>query len=237
MQYNDTTNKQGLVQDTYFLLTNVTSTDYPANDIKRNINKAYRVAVDIALKSQDQWLFQDTVATANIVGGQGEYTFKTSGDFNISDVIKIDRVEVSYDGTNWVRAVNINRNDYLNALNSATATVNNDFSVTTPVYSLQKESLSLFPIPASNVANGLKLYYTQDVTDLSSDTDVPVIAPQFHTYLSVSAAYDYAVTRGLSQASALRQEMELMKRDMAKFYSTRADDGMIHMGGMVKNYN
>lgn len=237
MQYNDTTNNQGLVQDTYFLLTNVTSDDYPANDVKRNINNAYRVAMDVILRSMDNWDFQDTVATGNIVAAQQNYTFKTSGDFNITDVISIERVELSYDGTNWVRAQRMDRNDYLSALNATAATVNADFDQTSPFYSLQDDSLDLYPIPDTNVTNGIKLYYKQDLTDLSADDDVPVIAPQFHTFLSKSAAYDYAMARGLKQAGALRQEIEIMKRDMSIFYSDRAKDGNATMTARVKNYN
>ena len=237
MVYNDTTNKQGLVQDTYFNLTNITATDYPANDVKRNINKAYRVAMDTIMRSMDNWDFQDTIATGNIVANQQNYTFKTSGDFNITDVIKIERVELSYDGTNWVRAQRMNKNDYLEALNNGTSAVNGNFNQTSPFYSLNDDSLDLYPIPDTNVTNGIKLYYKQDLTDLSADADVPLIAPQFHTYLSLSAAYDYAIVRGLKQAGALRQEMAAMEQKMAIFYSSRAEDGNTTMTARAKNYN
>ena len=235
MQLNDTTNDTGIIQDCYFYLNGITTTQYSSKDVKRNINNWYRKSMAWVLASMDDWDFSDTSATADLVADQQNYTFKTSGDFNITDVIKIHRVEVSYDGTNWYRCRKFTQDDYLRAI-TETSNVGDDFDSTAPFYDLKTDSLDLYPIPQSNGTNQLKLFYKQDLTDLSADGDVPIISPEFHRILSIGAAYDWAVSRNLPEANPLRQEIEQLKQELKNHYSTRALDNNTVMGKMNKNY-
>lgn len=236
MQLNDTTNKIGLIQDTYFALNNITSTEYSSAEVKRNINIWYKKAVNWILESLDGWNFKDTTATASLVANQQAYTFNiANSSFSATDVLKIERVDITYDGTNWYKAEPLNRADYLEAINQTN--INNDFSTTTPFYDISNNAINLYPVPVANSASGLKVTYTQQITDLSADADVPVIPENFQRILSLGAAYDWAMSRGLATAGALRNEIEQLHQEIKSFYSNRQMDSNPSVSAMVKNYN
>ena len=130
----------------------------------------------------DEWDFQGEIATTSLVANQQEYVFPT-------DLLKIKRIEVTYDGTNWyvVNPMDINERGYP----TDTTTLTSDFTASDPFYDLMDNSIMLYPIPTAAVTSGLKIWYEKNVTQLSSVTDEPNIPRPFQKGLCYGAAKDY----------------------------------------------
>jgi hypothetical protein len=198
-------------------LTNTNTTTYSDADLDFNLNSQYDIFTAIIINSMDDWDFQADYATTNLVAGQQEYTLPT-------DIIKIKRVEVSYDGTNWYEANPMDINERTSA-NDATS-VASDFSTASPMYDLMDSSLFLYPIPSANSTGGLKIWYEKNVTPLSSTSDIPVIIKSFHKGLCYGAAEDFFdkyPTKGDANKMQVKKEgiIELMKETYRKHNQDR----------------
>src|SRR3990167_5747874 len=113
----------GLVEDTRWW-TNTNTVSYPTADIKRNLNKWYQELVGEILVSMDECDVQGEIATASLVANQQEYTFPTY-------LLKIKRMEVTFDGTKWYRVTPMDVQETDEILSNQTD-VNNSFPVTNP---------------------------------------------------------------------------------------------------------
>lgn len=163
-------------------LTNTNSTTYTDTDTLVSLNAHYDYFVNEILESMDDWEFQAEVATCNLVASQQEYTLPT-------DIIKLKRVEVTYDGTNWYVANHFDINERSEPTDSTS--VNADFSTSKPYFDLMDTGLFLYPIPTANVTAGLKIWYEKNATALSAVGDSPVFMKAFHKGLAYGAAKDY----------------------------------------------
>ena len=163
-------------------LTNTNTTTYTDTDLDFSLNSQYDIFTAVILNSMDDWDFQADYATTDLVTGQKEYTLP-------SDIIKIKRVEITYDGTTWHEATPMDINERTSATD--TTSVASDFSTAVPMYDLMDSSLFLYPIPTANATAGLKVWYEKNVTHLSGTTDVPVIIKSFHKGLCYGAAEDF----------------------------------------------
>lgn len=211
--------------------------DYSTTDQARNINEYYRRAVDIILQHNNLWEFSDTTATADLTASTNSYQLSAGAGLNISDLIQIKRVEISYDGTNYYRATPININNIEQAQLDSNFESSAGLNVTTdPKYVLREDYIDIYPTPTANVTNGIKLYYTQNITDLSADGDVPLIPKLYHKYLALGGAYDYAVSRGLANVSVIKNELLEMEKQLADFMGIRNEDEPMVLTTTKRNY-
>ena len=162
--------------------TNTNSTTFSDADVDASINTYYYQFVNEILESMDDWDFQGENATADLVEDQQEYTFPT-------DILKIKRIEVTYDGTNWYLANWFDINERGQATDSTS--ISQDFEKTKPFVDLYDNSLFLYPIPDDDVTGGLRIWYEEEPTLLSSVTDEPIIAQAYQKGLAYGAAKDY----------------------------------------------
>lgn len=163
-------------------ITNTNSTSYSDADLDVAINTYYDLFATEILASMDEWDFQGEIATTDLVANQQEYVFP-------SDILKIKRIEITYDGTNWYTAspMDINERGYP----TDTTTLSGDFTASDPFYDLMDNSIMLYPIPTTAITAGLKIWYEKNVTQLSSVTDEPNIPRPFQKGLCYGAAKDY----------------------------------------------
>jgi hypothetical protein len=239
MVFSDTTNLQGIVQDIDFLASSNISS-YPLAQKTANVNRALDRAVQIILRSDGRWQWDDTnntdlpIATTDLIINQQDYSFDSS-------FLDVTRVELKDSAGNWhflqpFDQSDLNPTAYSPLPNGATgfAGITSDFSLTdflknagTPIYyDKLADSVFLYPKPNYNGTASLKVYFQRKANYfVSSDTIKEAgIATQFHRYLSVSAAYDYALAKGLPKANSLRQEMIVLEKEIATFYNIRKKD-------------
>jgi hypothetical protein len=240
MELSDTTNYTGLIQDMVFLLTGNsadTLADFTTVDRKRTINKWYQKSTAFILEAMDGWKFHGDWATADTVADQDEYTFP-------STILHIDRVEIKYSsGTNdYILARPVDeRTEKL-----AMANADDIHTETNPVYHKPDElSLVFDPTPDEAITDGIKVWYTKEVTELSSDDDEPVIAEPFHRILSMGAALDYAISHNMSEKIiVLRRELygtesnpeTGLVNQLKAFYSRRSREGKSRLVPKFQNY-
>ncbi len=226
MVLSESTNKTGLIEDVDFIL-GTTSTEYTANDKKRNINRWYHFTIMEILKVNDEWDIRDTSATVDTVADTRSYQLSAAAGLNMSDILEIKRVEISYDGTAWYKAEPLEQAEFGEALNASQSTVDGNFAESEPYYDLRDDYIDMYPAPESAVSSGLKIWYTKTATELSANGDEPVIAEEFHRILSLGAAYDWAMSRNLAMAANLRGEIEVMLQKLRDFYSQRITDRVL----------
>lgn len=236
MQYSDVTNDTGLIQDITFW-TGADTNAYTLKDRTRNINSWYHRVVTMILRAQDEWDFDDVnhtdfpILTTDLVASQQDYSIPAS-----EKVLKIKRLEVSYDGTNWYKAEPIDVNEIGTATD--TTTIANNFVKTKPYYDLQNGSLFLYPIPDSNVTGGLKIWWTREIDEFTTadTTQEPGIDEPFHRMLSIGAAYDYAIKKGLQVSDRLKAELIEYEQRITQYYGSKQNDRQMNLKPAYVDY-
>jgi hypothetical protein len=224
-------------------LTNTTVTDYTYLQRTVNINKWYQYVQSWMLEAQDEWDVDDTnntttlaTSTTNLVASQQDYALP-------SNCLKVKRVEVSYDGTNWYQASPFDINERSGA--TTTSEIADDFSTTQPYYDLQNNSILLYPIPSANSTAGLKLWYDRSFTDftytseasneLLTGTKSPGFDANFHDILALGASHEFKYHK--SGDNSLMNEILMMKDDLKRHYSNKQKDRNLIMKSQVLNYD
>lgn len=247
MVFSDTSTKTGLIQDVDFMvfgnsLDNTTA--YPIADKTRNINRWYHQAVTWILQAQSDWDFDDInnsnfpIATTNLVANQQDYALPATAGIANDRVLQIQRVEVKYNDGNWYKAEPFDLGEKGSAV-GVQADINNDFDATTPYYDVRYGSLFLYPVPTASVTGGLKIWFTRRITDIFAAADTtqePGFDEQFHRLLSLGAAHDYLMSHDYQRSQSLRQEIELMRQDMQRFYGTKDKDRVLQFAVNKQNY-
>lgn len=213
MLYNASTSN-GIANFARFL-TNTNTTTFSAADLYASVNTYYHFFVNEILEAMDGWDFKGEIATANLVSAHQEYVFPT-------DILKIKRVEITYDGTNWYNASPFDIN--MRSTATDTTSVASDFEKSSPYFDAYDNSMFLYPIPDANVTNGLKIWYEKEATELSSATDEPVIAEAYHKGLSYGAAKDYFQKYGKTEANVMEAELQKYISRMKVFYNRKTQD-------------
>lgn len=201
-------------------LTNTNSTTFTDADTLVSANVWYDILAGEIVASMDDWDIGGEISTTNIVASQQEYVFPT-------DIFKIKRIEVSYDGTNWYVA---NRFD-VNELGIATdsTSIANNFSKNKPYADVYDNSIFLYPIPDAAVTNGLKIYYEPLVTQLSGISDEPNIARPYHMAIALGMAKDYLskyidIKANAAKLSSVENSLAKLRNEMKEYYRSRNQD-------------
>jgi hypothetical protein len=218
MEFSNTANGQGIIQDVDFLC-GTNSTSYPTVDKVRNINQAYHDVTRLIWECSDAWQYDDSnktdlpVALAIMVDGQQDYELPT-------DAQKARRVEVKDVNGNWVRLAQIDYKDVDVALPEFQKE-----SGLPAFYDILGRSVLLYPPPSEDFCSlddGLAVYVDRDVTlfTSASTTDAPGFAPQFHRILSLEAALDFE--KDSNQRNLWLIEKTNLTEGLKRFYGSRS---------------
>lgn len=229
MQFSDTTNNQGLVQDARWLV-GASSSTYPIADLTRNINRRHEEAVAYIFEADGRWQYTDSnntegIYTDNLVSGTQAY------DLDVTH-LKITRVEIRNTDGNYVRLNVLDQNDVLTTLTDYEKT-----DGTPKFYDLIGNKIYLYPAPNYNSADGLKLWFqtSPSLFNTGDTTKVPGFASIFHRYLSLGAALDYANAKQLDNRNRLKEELDEMRTAMQSYYNRRNADENIKIA--VRQHN
>lgn len=137
------------------------------------------------------WNWEDKLefSTTNLVEDQSEYVLPLT-------ILRLKRVEVKYPGsTVYVKAT------LFDDLNTDQALGNSELvgaSEAHPQFRVGDRSIFLYPAPSATVSAGLRIETVEDVTDLSTGTDIPDLPVVLHRLLSAGAAHDYALAKEMT---------------------------------------
>lgn len=218
MVYSDTSTNQGILQEIDFLV-GTNSTTYTTNDKTRNVNRALDKVAFLIQSADGKWDWEDTnntnlpIGSTDIVAGQQDYSIDTT-------FLKIKRVFYTDENGSKSELRFVETKEQILELDSR------DTGIPT-AYTIVGNSIFLDCFPTKGTAQDadikLTVYFARNVHYFATDdtTATAGFNPQFHRYLSLSAAYDYAIAKGKDIANALRNEMMVMEKGITSFYSSR----------------
>ena len=192
------------------------------------------------LDSVDGWDWDDInktdypVATTNLVASQQDYKFPTG-------LLKVKRVEVTYDGTNWYKAEPFDIN--MRGKATDTTSIANDFSTAAPYYDAEKQSVKLYPIPSSNVTAGLKIWYVREPSEFTSSevttgTKEPGFDEPFHVMIALGMCLDWFIAKepGGVRYQATQQELAEYEARLRKYYGSKQADNPMSLNPAYVNF-
>ena len=251
MDFSDTTNKLGLVQDCDFLVTSDVNS-YPLANKASSANRYLDEAISLILKADGNWQWDDltntneSIGLADLTANQQGYQI-TSSIWSIgggadaaltNSLLTLLRVEVKDSNGNWKQLIPFDQKDLV----APTTTLGNDgsigydYSLTdfqktagVPIYYEKNGNyLNLYPKPSYSQADSLKVYF-QRRGNLFASTDTTKragIAPHLHRFFSLGMAYDYAIAKMLNtnKITSLLNELNRYRAMILDHYGTRTKE-------------
>lgn len=150
-------------------LSGVGTVDYTNANRLVNMNRQKHKIAMMILRASDEIKFDDPnytdvpIQLINLVASTQNYSLASYG------LLEIDRVEITYDGTNWYKAEAYSKDQDI--ITSDATSVNSNFSTTAPFYEVKYNNIYLYPIPSSNVSSGLKIFYKREIKEIPSLDD------------------------------------------------------------------
>lgn len=242
LQFSDTSGGQGLIQDCEdnlnFPIGGISGNAALLNQFTRRINEWYQKVVTMIFISQDNWNWDDSnatdypIASTNLVANQQDYPIPVN-----LGMLKVLRVDITFDGTTWVRCNPIDVQSIVQAADSTTTA--NDFSTQSPCYDIKSNAFFLYPVPTRNVTAGLKVWFLRGPLEFvyTDTTKQPGIDPAFHSMLSVGAASDYALIKNLPTAPGLAAKMQDYELRLKQYYGRKDEDKQWMFNALLPDYD
>lgn len=208
-------------------LSHTDTVSYPDAAALIDANIWYQKIPTIIFESQDDSDYDDTrlgsggssgtatypIVTQAFVAGQRDYQIPFS-----KGILKVKRVDVTYDGTNYYRATPFDAGSFPYGLGNPTLEDQN-FIAQAPRYDWQYNSFFMYPLATTaQVAAGAQFvvrwernvipFTTADYTSVLTDsTQVPGFDVNFHPMMSYGMAYEVANANNLPQLQNIKQDL------------------------------
>lgn len=206
------------------------------------MNRRNQLILTSLFDAQDDWDFDDSnntdyaIATAPLVANQRDYSFPAS-----LKILRMTRVDVTYDGTNWYRATEVDSRDFSEGLGNDTV-VDGRFSKSSPSYDLKANALMLYPrATQAEVDAGAKvrIEFARSQSDFatSDTTKTPGFDAPFHPMLAIGAALDYAIENDLvTKIQTLAAQWTDWEARLKTYYSRKGGDAAYRMDAATVSY-
>ena len=229
MEFSNTTDKNGLIQDCEFWLFGskygtISSNSTMLKTFTSLLNRGLDSTVTVIFEADDRWEFDDTtytdypIATTDLVSGQKDYTLSVSH-------LKVTRVEAKDQNGNWILLKPIDLVDIPVARDEF------HFTDAQPIYyDKLANSVFLYPAPNYDSSGGLRVYYQREPNYyISTDTTKKAgFANILHRIQSIYACYDYAVANNLTdKITVLATEKANRELQIRNFYGRRNKDEIL----------
>lgn len=223
MQINNSTNKElSLYHDTLYLLgiDRSDTTELPFVDFIRSANEWYRTTNQLIWNTVGEWEYDDTnytnfaIATTDINSGQGDYSVPSTTQ-------KIERVEYIDSAGSKRKLKQLDKSSYDGSLEDLS-----DQTGEPEYYDPQGYSIILYPTPAKDVEEGLKLFYSRDISKFTTadTTKEPGFVEDFHRLISIGSALDFSIATNNGKKTQLKELLAEYQDRLEKFYGSRNRD-------------
>jgi hypothetical protein len=223
MQYNDTTNSTGIIQQveryTDLGATSISGNTTLLKTITAYCNEVGKEIWSAIFGATGTWIYDDSSnvdlpqSTTNLVAAQRLYSLPT-------DALTIKRVEVMNDDGDFYPLTEISLEQIGIGVDEFMKT-----DGTPMYYRLVNHELELFPASSYSETNGLKVYFDRSSIDFvyNDTTATPGFASPFHDLISLGASIKWMkVKNPLNQSLGLFiQDFEKLKVNLIKFYQKR----------------
>jgi hypothetical protein len=223
-------------------LTHTDTTSYTAANLLIDINIWYQKVVSMILESQDEADFDDArntdypVVTTPMVAGQRDYAIPVS-----ENVLKIKRVDVTYDNSNWYRATPTDSGT-IDFGQGNTTNEDANYIQQAPEYDVKYNSVWVYPeASATDVSAGAKIrvewersitpFTSADyTTDPNDSTVVLGFDAPLHAIVSDGAAFEKAKADNLPNLQVLAQGLVDWEGRVRSHYGKKQIDRQLAMG-------
>ena len=250
MQFNNTADRNGMIQDFEFwtsLGDGVVSGD--AVLLKRAtslINSSFDEIMPFILKADVNWRFDDTnytdfpIATTNLSSGISDYNFMQDEDGNsIFDIEKV-YFKSSSSTDQYTSLLPVDpRSDNRPEIYADNPTAN----VGVPrEYSKRGSSIFLYPKPDYNATRGLKVVFRRSPSYFTSTdtTKQPGVPSLFHRILPMIASHSWIIVNKPESSmliTRIEERIKESKNELATFLSKRSRDRTPRFMGSSINAN
>lgn len=186
------------------------------------LNQDYRkLQGEILVKILGGWKPKGNIYQDELTASKQEYLFP-------SDILTIDRIEVNYEGgTNtWVPVVPKKQE----SIDKSLSNIEDDRAIvctrSNPGYWIyDTRSFWLDPVAQTTVVNGIRIWFTNPITDLATETNEPIFVELSHPLIAYGAAIKYcqANEKWRKLASLKVERAELLDKTI-EFYLKRNQD-------------
>lgn len=216
------------IQQKIYNLTNSNSTTYPNTQMLADLNTWYERVAMVILRSQDDWDFDDSnkgdlpMLSSDLVNAQQDYSLPLG-------CLKVDRIELAYDGVTKYKAEPID----VNFISKGTLStqIAQWADPTRPYYDIRANSIFLYPIPSANTSanTGIKIWIARGITeftasDLTSGASSPGFDAPFHQILAYGAAHDRAIAKNLANGDRIDKELQVLLQELSTYYGSKDED-------------
>lgn len=209
-----------------YLLGDITSDSYSDTNIDRAINDYYHKALGIAFTTCGEWEVSGEVSTTNLVATQQEYVLP-------SNIISLYKVEANFTGNSgdWVNLPIAN-------MTSINSPLSNETTNTTSSFCRVFDNSLFLEYPAgSSITAGLKVWFVEDITELSNTTDAPDLPEYLISYIVDGACIDYTIrTSNSDDLKKFRGSLSRDKKDIKEYYSKRLPAIRTRITGNKESY-
>jgi len=224
MQFNDSTNENGLIQD-ITSITGASTTQYTLKERTRDINNAYSRMAYLIIQSDGRMQWDDTnhtdqpISQDDLVDGQEDYNVFEAAPSALEDWLTIQQVEITSSDDLGVKLRPMDKRN-----TSAAWTEFNKTDGQPIYYDFNGTSILLKPNPNYDKTDGLTIYFQRSPSYFASTdtTKRPGFASIFHPYLSLSASYRWARDKGLANRDVIKRDIDEMEVAIQKQYSNRS---------------
>jgi hypothetical protein len=235
-QYNDTTNKRGILQKIERLCKlgdgKITNSTQLLKEFTAMVNDALDKTFSIIFKASGKWQFDDSnhtdypFITTALVASQRDYTFTTDEQGNL--ILDVYKVMIKDPSGTYVEIYPVDQQSdedmegFYSGLNQ---------TGTPSRYDKTANGIFLDCIPSYSVAAGLKVFINREGSYFTTTdtTKMPGFAGLFHVYLALCASYEYAMTNSLENKDEIYREMQIMESDIKKHYRDRSRDEVFNI--------
>jgi hypothetical protein len=227
IQFDDTTNKQGICQDIDFLCCS-NPTSFPKSDKVRLVNLGLDSVCDLIQTVDTNWKFEDLGQTDLPIGymdwvaGQQDYSLDNAF-LSISGVW--ENITPTTGTDTWKELVPLDK-DVFNSNQFSSPLLN-----ATRGYFINGNSIYFKPSPlASTTGNnstligyGFKVLFQRSIKYVATDATTITLgySPLFYRLAALYAARDYAMVNSLDQLNAILQQIVIQENRLKQNYGRR----------------
>lgn len=235
MQFSDTSNLDGIIEDITFQTGGVHTSEYTVKDRTRRVNQWYKRTIVTILKALRELGFRDTTLGVTV---DNSWTPATDGTL-VRDVTSgtrgyqlpttnklwvIWRVAYMRDGVNYFDAQPFHIGQVGGVMNDTT--LDSETDQTTPVYRIDGDRIFLYPQPNASVTSGLKIWAVREPAQFASTdtTKKSELDSIFDDILSLGASYDYLRSKDKANAERVKRDLNELRAEIVSWYADKLDD-------------
>lgn len=225
--------------------TGLSTSDFADNNtaLLSMANKHYRKIVMELIGNNEDWYA--TITSVNLTDGGSPYQLSSDSSLSGGGNIKVLRVEVTYDGSNWAVATPVQYSQIATPTITETD-VDNNFSTSEPYYSIFNNNIYLLPDADASVSAGMRIFEVTRRKELTASTNVFAdrdgtgdyqLPKEFMEMMEDYLVADFYERLGkFQEATQTRMATDARLKDLAKKFSHRDENFDMNMSTDYTDY-